>query len=116
MNTGLAQALLKRGIINQSTRVIAKCPVMGMGGAPTEKLLPLNIERAVYEEHQLQFMASHRDGRRYKVPVDKIIEIDGMNPVRLAAAYDIKATGDKRPAGKKRGRKPRINILEQENG
>jgi hypothetical protein len=43
--------------------------------------------------------------------VGKIELIDGMHPVRLAAAYDIKDTGDKKSAGKKRGRKPKARPL-----
>jgi len=110
MNTGLAQALLNRGIINNTTRVIARCPVMGMGGAPTEKQLVLSVESAHYENEELKFVTRHRDGRRFSVPTEKITEIDGMHPVRLAAAYDIKATGDKKSAGKKRGRKPKSTL------
>jgi hypothetical protein len=116
MNKGLAQALLERGIINSTTRVIARCPVQGMGGAPVEKILPLNIQKVIVEDDEMKFISSHRDGRRFAVPAEQILEIDGMNPVRLAAAYDIKATGDIRAAGKKRGRKPRINIPEQHDG
>jgi len=41
------------------------------------------------------------------VPCEKIIKVDGMEPTRLGLAYDIKADGLKKAAGKKRGRKPR---------
>lgn len=108
MNTQLAKALIDRGVINRTTRIIAKCPIRAMGNAPAEQSLALTVDRVVYENNQMLFITSHRSGRKYSVPVNKIELIDGMHPVRLAAAYDIKDTGDKKSAGKKRGRKPKV--------
>lgn len=108
MNNQLAKALIDRGIINRTTRIIARCPIRAMGNAPAEQTLALTVNRVVYEEGQMLFISSHRSGRKYSVPVGKIELIDGMHPTRLAAAYDIKDTGDKKAAGKKRGRKPKV--------
>jgi len=116
MNSNLAKALIDRGIINRRTRILAKCPVQAFGGMPTEELMFLNVDRVHHEDGIYKFIASHRNGRKYSVPNNKIIEIDGMEPVRLGLAFDIKADGIKKGAGKKRGRKPRINTLESING
>lgn len=107
MNSQLAQALIQRGIINTTTRIIAMCPITAMGHAPTEQRLPLTVERIIHEDDDFKFISSHRSGRRFSIPASKVELIDGMSPVRLAAAFDIKADGLKKTAGKKRGRKPK---------
>jgi hypothetical protein len=116
MKVTLANALINRGLMNPGVRLIAECPIPALGYAPATERLTLTLERIVDDQGVMKFITSHRSGRRYSVPCDKVITIDGMAPVRLAAAYDIKADGINRSGGKKRGRKPRINILEQENG
>jgi len=107
MQNELAQALIDRGVINNNTRIIAKCPVIVMGGMPGEQELALTVDRAYFEDGALKFRASHRSGKKYSVPAEKITIIDGMDPVRLAQAFDIKADGTKKISGKKRGRKPK---------
>lgn len=107
MQNELAQALIDRGVINNNTRIIARCPIIAMGGAPAEQELALTVDRAYFEDGALKFRASHRSGKKYSVPVEKIIIVDGMDPARLALAYDIKADGTKKLSGKKRGRKPK---------
>jgi hypothetical protein len=116
MNIELATTLISRGIVNNKTRILARCPVPAFGGMPTEKLLFLNVDKVISEDGTMKFISSHRSGRKFSVPIDKIEEIDGMEPTRLGLAFDIKADGLKKGAGKKRGRKPRINTLESING
>jgi len=116
MNEALATALINRGVVNNKTRILARCPVAAFGGMPMEKRLFLNVDRVVSDEGTMKFISSHRSGRKFSVPIEKIEEIDGMEPTRLGLAYDIKANGSVRGAGKKRGRKPRINTLENING
>lgn len=116
MNIELATALINRGVINSKTRILARCPVAAFGGVPTDKRLFLNVDKVISDEGTMKFISSHRSGRKFSVPIDKIDEIDGMEPVRLGLAYDIKANGLIRGVGKKRGRKPRINTLENING
>lgn len=109
MNIELATALINRGVVNTKTRILARCPVPAFGGMPMEKRLFLNVDKVVSDEGTMKFISSHRSGRKFSVPIDKIDEIDGMEPTRLGLAYDIKANGSLRGGGKKRGRKPRIN-------
>lgn len=113
MNFHLAQALIQRGIINTTTRIIAKCPITAMGNAPTEQRLPLTVERIFHEDNDFKFIGSHRSGRKFSIPASKVELIDGMSPTRLAAAFDIKADGLKKSAGKKRGRKPKEQAVAQ---
>ena len=112
MNNNLAKALIDRGVINGNTRILAKCPVSAFGGMPTEEELFLTVNTVRFDEGTYKFISSHRSGRKFVVPCEKIIKVDGMEPTRLGLAYDIKADGLKKAAGKKRGRKPRINNTE----
>lgn len=106
MKIQLAQALIERGILNNKSRVYARCPVLGMGNAPTEAVLALTVDRIITEDGTLKLHCVHTSGRRYSIPCEEVNNIDGMAPERLAAAYDIKVAGVK-GAGKKRGRKPK---------
>ena len=106
MKIQLAQALIERGILNNTSRVYARCPVLGMGNAPTEAVLALTVDRIISEDGTLKLHCVHTSGRRYSIPCEEVNNIDGMAPERLAAAYDIKVAGVK-SAGKKRGRKPK---------
>ena len=112
MKSTLAQALIERGVINRSTRIVADCPVRAMGDIPVEMEMTLTVDKAVIKDGMIRLHASDKSGREFAVPSEKVKWIDGMNPVRLAAAYDIKPDGLKRAPGKKRGRKPKINTGE----
>jgi hypothetical protein len=114
MKISLAKALIERGIINNRTRIIARCPIVGLGNMPAEADLALNVDRAVFEDGTIKFLSTAKSGRRYSVPCEKVEEVDGMAPERLAAAYDIKSDGSKKTEGKKRGRKPKVNISSEE--
>ena len=116
MKSTLAQALIERGVINRNTRIIADCPIRAMGDIPTEVEMTLTVDKATMESGTIKLYASDRSGRKFAVPSEKVKWIDGMNPVRLAAAYDIKPDGLKRAPGKKRGRKPKINTGEITHG
>jgi hypothetical protein len=108
MNTQLAKALIDRGIINHTTRIIAKCPIRAFGNTPVETTLALTVNRAIKSDDIIRFISTDRAGRKFSIPSEKVEQIDGMHPTRLAAAYDIKDTGAKKSAGKKRGRKPKV--------
>ena len=110
MKIQLAQALIERGILNNKSRVYARCPVLGMGNAPTEAVLALTVDRIITEDGTLKLHCVHTSGRRYSIPCEEVNNIDGMAPERLAAAYDIKPNGNTKSAGKKRGRKPKASL------
>ena len=112
MKQQLAQALIERGILNKTSRIYAKCPIIAMGNAPAEAVLALTVDRIVIEDGTIKFHSIHKSGRKYSIPCEEIDNIDGMSPERLAAAYDIKPNGQLRLPGKKRGRKPKA-LLEQ---
>ena len=107
MKISLAEALITRGIITKSTRIIATCPITALGHMPAYSSIPLTVDRIVVEDGSIKFHSESKAGRKYSVPCEEVTMVDGMAPERLAAAYDIKADGIKKLAGKKRGRKPK---------
>ena len=109
MNQLLAKALIDRGIINNTTRIIARCPILSFGDMPGEQDLILSVDKVIFEDETIKFFSTAKSGKRYSVPCHKVQEVDGMAPERLAAAYDIKYDGSKKNQGKKRGRKSKVN-------
>ena len=110
MKITLAQALINRGILGKTSRIIANCPITAMGDVPAYRELTLTVERVVVEEGTIKFHTVSRAGRKYSIPCEEVVEVDGMNPVRLAAAYDIRPDGLVRSPGKKRGRKSKEDL------
>ena len=108
MKITLAKALIDRGIINTTTRIVATCPITAMGNMPAYDSIPLTVTRIVVEEGTIKFQSESKSGRRYSVPCEEVDIVDGMAPERLAAAYDIKSDGLLKLNGKKRGRKPKL--------
>ena len=49
MNNNLARALIDRGVINNKTRILARCPVSAFGGMPTEESLTLTVDRVRHD-------------------------------------------------------------------
>jgi hypothetical protein len=113
MKQSLAKVLIDRGIINNTTRIIAYCPITAMGNMPAYSSIPLTVNRIIEENQTIKFHTESKTGRRYSVPCEEITLVDGMDPERLAAAYDIKPDGNLRPSGAKRGRKPKQIIVDE---
>jgi hypothetical protein len=113
MKPNLASALIEKGIINTTTRIVAKCPIITMGDMPGEMSLVLTVDKIIVEDNTIKFHSSTTAGKRYSIPCEAVEIIDGMAPERLAAAYDIKPNGRVKLSGKKRGRKPKINNKEE---
>lgn len=107
MKNQLAQTLAEKGLLNQGSKITAKCPITAMGHAPAEAYIPLIVNKVEILNEVTIFHSVTKEGRRYKISSEDISMIDGMEPERLAAAFDIKPDGGNKPAGKKRGRKPK---------
>ena len=85
MKTELLETLVEKELINHNTIVYAQVQSEGLGG---QKIM---IKKDVYYNSD--------------IPAGAICDIEGMEPVRFAKAYDIKADGSYKEF-KKRGRKP----------
>lgn len=84
MKQELLDTLVERELVNYNTIVYAQVKAEGLGGQP------IFVKKDVYY---------NRD-----IPAGAIYDIEGMDPIRFAKAYDIKPDGSYKEY-KKRGRK-----------
>ncbi len=119
MKKQLAEALLNNGIIKPGTLLYGHTQTSGLG--QTLQLVPLELMMENFDRDV--FYCRDRIGKKYKMHVNDVTEVDGMDPLRLASVFNIKPDGQNKTAGKKRGRKPKIkttqlmelNTMEGEN-
>lgn len=110
MDIKLAEALVAKNLLPQGTEVRAKYLATSLGGIGQVLVSDDFSITQIFKNPQgeLRFqLESTRDGGTIKLPPIAIMEIDGMEPERFAAVYDIKADGGKAVVGKRRGRKPK---------
>lgn len=117
MDNKLAEALIARNLLPAGTEVRAKYKAMGLGSV-NNVLVSGDFSIAghkVKEDGTIRFrLADLRSGAPTNVDAEAIEDIDGMDPVRFAAVWDITADGGKAVVGKRRGRKPKNRQIEAE--
>jgi hypothetical protein len=104
MKKQLAEALINRGIMKPGTLLYGYTQTSGLG--QTLQTLPLELMMEDFDGEI--FKCRDRIGKKFTMHIDDVKEVDGMEPVRLASVFDIKADGGAKIAGKKRGRKPKV--------
>ena len=113
MKKTLAEALLNKGVMQPGTLLYGYSQSYGLG--QTVQMVPIELMMENFDGEM--FTCRDRLGRQYFMHVDNVQEVDGMDPVRLASIFNIKADGSDKAPGKKRGRKPKsaqINTVEGE--
>jgi hypothetical protein len=113
MNNSLLKVLIDRNIIGVRTEIDARYRGRDIAGhalvASTGTFLILEIQNS---DTGYRFLcADVIDGSRRLLAGDAIVGVDGMDPIRLAANYEIDEDGNRIKVGKRRGRKPRA-VLE----
>lgn len=115
MQKTLAEALINRGIMQPGTLLYGRTQTTGLG----QSLQMVPMELMMEEFDGSIFSCRDRLGRQYTMAVENVLEVDGMDPVRLASIFNICADGTNKAAGKKRGRKPKTthinNAIEGDN-
>jgi hypothetical protein len=113
MKKHLAEALINKGIMKQTTLLYGFTQTTGLGQTLQKVLLELMMEDFDGEI----FFCRDRLGKKYTMHVDDVSEVDGMDPNRLASVFNIAPDGNDAIIGKKRGRKSKvknqINIMEE---
>ncbi len=104
MKKQLAEVLINRGIMKPGTLLYGYTQTSGLG----QTLQTLPLELMMEEFNGEIFNCRDRLGKKYIMHIDDVQEVDGMDPVRLASVFDIKADGGNKITGKKRGRKPKV--------
>lgn len=108
MKKQLAESLINRGIMKPGTLLYGYTQASGLG--QIAQTLPLELMMEEFDG--TIFKCRDRLGKKYTMHINDVQEVDGMEPVRLASVFDIKADGGKKIAGKKRGRKPRVKTTQ----
>lgn len=117
METNLAEALVAKSLLPQGTEVKAKYLATGLGGIGTVLVDDIFTIKQIFRnpEGELRFqLESTRDGAVRRLPAVAIFELDGMDPERFAAVWDIKSDGGAAVVGKRRGRKPKDRSIKTE--
>jgi hypothetical protein len=104
MKKQLAEALINRGIMKPGTLLYGYTQTSGLG----QTLQTLPLELMMEEFDGTTFYCRDRLGKNYTMHINDVQEVDGMEPTRLASVFNIKANGENKIAGKKRGRKPKV--------
>ena len=93
MDQAIGKELIKRNIIKQETEVDAwySAPAFG-GGGTVDKTGSFTID-SIDNINGVPFFhaRSNVDGKWEDIKMDKVISVDGMEPVKLAEAYGIKS-------------------------
>jgi hypothetical protein len=108
MKKQLAEALINRGIMKPGTLLYGLTQTSGLG----QTLQTLPLELMMEEFNGTTFYCRDRLGKKYTMHIDDVKEVDGMEPTRLASVFNIKADGENKITGKKRGRKPKIKTTQ----
>jgi hypothetical protein len=108
MKKQLAEALLNKGIMKPGTLLYGHTETSGLG--QTLQLVPLELMMENFDNNI--FYCRDRLGKKYRMHLSDVQEVDGMEPSRLASVFNIKPDGNNKTIGKKRGRKPK-QITEQ---
>lgn len=119
MDSNLATSLVNKGVLAKGTEIEAQYRAAGLGGLGTVSVAGEftidDIGKTTTGE--LVFVAtSTRDGKRRNILAEAIMTIDGMDPARYAAVYNIKADGGTAVTGKRRGRKPKNRSVVVDGG
>lgn len=106
MNQEFVKALNERGILNVNSKILANYKGHTLDGSSIPSRGELLVKQIDLSE--LKVIATPLFGQtRYVIAIKDIIEIDGMDPIRLGRVFNINPDGSPRSIGKKRGRKPK---------
>ena len=87
MTEALLKTLVERKLVTTNTRIYANVKTVGLGATPTI------IKKDVYYSPDM--------------PASAIVDIEGMEPVRFAKAYNIKPDGSYKEHKKRGGKAKR---------
>jgi len=118
MDNKLAVALVAKNVLLAGTEVRAKHKAMGLGSV--NNVIVENdfsiVSTGLTESGLVVFkLADLRSGAPAKVYAEAIQGIDGMDPIRFAEVYNVTADGGKAVLGKRRGRKPKNRVVEEDD-
>jgi hypothetical protein len=111
MKKELAEALINKGIMKPGTLLYGITETSGLG----QTIQSVPLELMMEDFNGKIFYCRDRLGKKYIMDLNKVQEVDGMTPVRLASVFNIKPNGQNATIGKKRGRKPKMKCAQLTN-
>ena len=95
MNQQLTQALLEKNVLKTGTEFQAKYLAKGLDGIFRTVAPSVFIFRGVKKKSEsIVLRAMRKDNEKiYSIDPADVIELDGMDPARLAGIFNIKADG-----------------------
>lgn len=109
MNIEFVRALKERGILAENTKILANYKGYTLDGSTIPSRGELLVKQMDITETNIMIQATPLFGQtKYQIGLKDIIEIDGMDPVRLGKVFNINSDGSQRVTGRKRGRKPKV--------
>ena len=108
----LLKTLLQRNLIPNNSVFTGLVRTNTLGG------VQLKVRKSVYYNRLSVkgFVCRGELGEPYTMEFDDLEAVDGMDLPRFAKVYNIKADGSGAKTGKKRGRKPRAQINNNNGG
>jgi hypothetical protein len=110
MQADLAEILITRGILLTGMEIESRYDTSTFDGAGKVSAHGgFMIQEIMHDdENNIEFLTvSVKDGHKRNITVESVLTIDGMDPDRFAAVYDIQSDGSNKAVGKRRGRKPK---------
>ena len=106
LNSGLVETLIDRKILNQTTRILAEFEKTDNSLRKLKLKDLFYIEKVERDKTGTLFLKLCRieTKERFTLPLENILEIDGMEPKVLAKAFGLSINGSKSISGKRRGR------------
>lgn len=105
MDKELIKALVLKKIIKKGTKILASILRTGASGYPVRKLYLLTIDHI--DDNKINFICKIPPNTNETTVINysQILDIDGMDPVRLGKTFNLSSDGSYSAPGKKRGRK-----------
>jgi hypothetical protein len=106
----LAEVLVNKNVINENTELEVSYLALGLDGRPVNKQVGFGHPQKMFmnSHGRYQFVVELKHNQRVvNVLASDILNIDGMDPARAAAVWNIAADGGKAKTKKKPGRKPK---------
>ncbi len=115
MNNSLLKTLIERNLVTARTEIDAVYRGRDIGGAPTVIATGTFLILSITYREDGAYIFQCADtvaGSRRNIHGANIVAIDGMDPVRFAANFELTETGEPMKVGKRRGRKPKALLAQ----
>lgn len=114
MNVALLKKLIDRKIVVPTTEIDAFYTGRDISGIENIRTMGtfVIVEIKETDDGYTFDTRSIVDGSPRRLSGKSVVRIDGMEPSRLAEVHNLSPEGEPIPQGKRRGRKPKVRIVE----